>query len=41
MICENVTNDIYEYITKKKLPKVGFVTYDSDANVFDYTNFLE
>ena len=41
MISENVTNEIYEYITKKKLPKVGFVTYDSDANEFDYTNFLE
>ena len=32
---------VYEYITKKKLPKVGFVTYDSDANEFDYIILLE
>ena len=41
LISEKVTNEIYNYITKKSIPKIGIITYDSDVESFDYNNFLD
>ena len=41
MLSEIVSNEIYENVIGKKLPRCGIVTYDSENEIFDYNNLLE